>query len=153
MKHKLLLFLAVLSVTACSFEELRYEDRSTASRAFSVEEAREFFESDFSGLLTRSQDTGTQGKRFIGKLHPGEFTPLWDKAVYSESDGIAAYDVEILTDRSIIAIRAKFGPSGAKAERLNVYQKLVVRRNLKTGGMSSYVMSLIPDVGCEDRRK
>lgn len=75
-----------------------------------------------------------------------------DKAVYSESDGVAAYDVDILADRSIIAIRSKFGPNGAKAERLKVHQKLVVRRNVKTGAMASYVLSLIPDVGCDDRR-
>ena len=65
---------------------------------------------------------------------------------------MAAHDVDILADRSIIAIRSKFGPNGAKAERLKVHQKLVVRRNVKTGAMASYVLSLIPDVGCADRR-
>lgn len=152
MNHKLLLFLTVLSITGCSMQELRQEDRPDASIAFGVEEAKEFFEKDYMGLLTRSQAEGTQGKRFRGKLHPGDFTPLWDKAVYSESDGVAAYDVDILTDRSIIAIRSQFGPGGAKAQRLNVYQKLVVRRNVKNGKMASYVLSLIPDVGCDDRR-
>ncbi len=44
MKLKLLLFLAVLSITGCSLQELRPEDRPTASRAFGVEEAKEFFE-------------------------------------------------------------------------------------------------------------
>ena len=152
MKHKLLLFLAVISITGCSLQELRHEDRPAASRAFGVEEAKEFFEKDYMGLLTRSQDSGIQRKSFKGKLHPGDFTPLWDKAVYSESDGVVAYDVDILADRSIIAIRSKFGPSGAKAERLKVYQKLVVRRNVQSGKMASYVLSLIPDVGCDDRR-
>ena len=57
MKYKLLLFLIVLSITGCSLQELRHEDRPAASRAFSVEEAKEFFETDFSGLLTRSQGT------------------------------------------------------------------------------------------------
>ena len=152
MKHKLLLLLIVLSITGCSLQELRHEERPTTSRAFGVEEAKEFFEKDYMGLLTRSQDSGIQRKSFKGKLHPGDFTPLWDKAVYSESDGVAAYDVDILADRSIIAIRSKFGPSGAKAERLKVYQKLVVRRNVQSGKMASYVLSLIPDVGCDDRR-
>ena len=152
MKHKLLLFLAVLSITGCSLQELRQDGRPAASRAFGVEEAKEFFEKDYMGLLTRSQDSGRQRKSFKGKLHPGDFTPLWDKAVYSESDGVAAYDVDILADRSIVAIRSKFGPSGAKAERLKVYQKLVVRRNVQSGKMASYVLSLIPDVGCDDRR-
>ena len=152
MKHKLLLFLTILSITGCSLQELRHEDRPTTSRAFGVEEAKEFFEKDHMGLLTRSHAGETTGKKFVGKLHPGDFTPLWDKAAYSESDGVAAYDVDILADRSIIAIRSKFGPSGAKAERLKVYQKLVVRRNVQSGKMASYVLSLIPDVGCDDRR-
>ena len=152
MRRKLLLLLVVLFVTGCSLDELRHDDRSEGGRAFSVEEAKEFFEKDFVGLLTRSQAEVTTEKKFVGKLHPGDFTPLWDNAVYSESDGVAAYDVDILADRSIIAIRSKFGPSGAKAQRLKVYQKLVVRRNVKTGTMASYVLSLIPDVGCDDRR-
>ena len=65
--------------------------------------------------------------------------------------GVASYDVDILADRKVVAIRAKFGASGSRAESLDVYQKLVVRRNVKTGRMSAYVMSLIPDVGCDDR--
>ena len=88
MKHKLLLLLVVLFITGCSLDELRHDDRSEGGRAFSVEEAKEFFEKDFVGLLTRSQAEVTTEKKFVGKLHPGDFTPLWDNAVYSESDGI-----------------------------------------------------------------
>ncbi len=44
MKLKLLLFLTVLSITGCSLQELRHEDRPAASRAFGVEEAKEFYE-------------------------------------------------------------------------------------------------------------
>ena len=47
MKHKLLLFLAVLSITGCSLQELRQDGRPAASRAFGVEEAKEFFEKDY----------------------------------------------------------------------------------------------------------
>ena len=56
MKHKLLLLLAVLSITGCSLEELWHEDRSVTSMAFSVEQAREFFEKDYVDRLTKSQD-------------------------------------------------------------------------------------------------
>ena len=51
MKHKLLLLLIVLSVNGCSLEELRHEDRSAGSRAFSVEDAKAFFEQDYVKLL------------------------------------------------------------------------------------------------------
>jgi len=56
MKHKLLLLLAVLSITGCSLEELWQEERPAASRAFSVDEAQEFFEKDYVDRLTKSQD-------------------------------------------------------------------------------------------------
>ena len=59
MKYKLLLLLVVLFVTGCSLDELRHDDRSDGNRAFSVEEAKEFFEKDFVGQLTRSQAEGT----------------------------------------------------------------------------------------------
>ena len=152
MKNKLLLLLVILSVSGCALEEMRHEVRSDAGRAFSVEQAKEFFETDYADMLTRSQGDDTRAGRFRGRMYPGDFTPLWDKAEYSESDGVAAYDVDILADRKVIAIRSKFGAGGAKAERLNVYQKLVVRRDVESGKMAAYVMSLIPDIGGDDRR-
>ena len=36
MKHKLLLLLMALSITGCSLQELRHEDRPAASRAFGM---------------------------------------------------------------------------------------------------------------------
>jgi len=152
MKRCLFLFLTMLSLIGCQLDELRDDFRPSSHKAFSIEEAKEFFEKDYTEQLTRAEAAGTNERKFRSKLHSGDFTPLWDKAVYSESDGVAAYDVDILADRSIIAIRSKFGPNGAKAERLKVHQKLVVRRDVKTGAMASYVLSLIPDVGCDDRR-
>jgi len=152
MKRLLLLFPALFLLSSCSLEELRDDFRPSSHKAFSIEEAKEFFEKDYTEQLTRAEAAGMNERKFRSKLHSGDFTPLWDKAAYSESDGVAAYDVDILADRSIIAIRSKFGPNGAKAERLKVHQKLVVRRDVKTGAMASYVLSLIPDVGCDDRR-
>lgn len=138
MKYKLLLFLIALSITGCSLEELWHEGRSDAGRAFSVEQAKEFFETDYADMLTRSQGDDTRAGRFRGRMYPGDFTPLWDKAEYSESDGVAAYDVDILANRKVIAIKSKFGAGGAKAERLNVYQKLVVRQNEHSDFLKEY---------------
>lgn len=100
MKYKLLLFLIALSITGCSLEELWHEGRSDAGRAFSVEQAREFFEKDYADMLTRSQGDDTRAGRFRGRMYPGDFTPLWDKAEYSESDGAAAF---VLSPFPIIA--------------------------------------------------
>ena len=135
----------------CSLDEQRHEISPSSGRAFGVEEAKEFFEKDYVEQITRSGSDGGRSS-FRSRFHPGDFTPLWDKAVYSESDGVAAYDVAILSGRKVFAIRSKFGPSGARAEKLHVHQKLVVRRSIGSGRMSAYVLSLIPDVGCDDRR-
>ena len=147
-----MLLLIVFFVSGCSLKELRHEVQPAENRAFSVEQAKEFFESDYTSLLTKSQDDDTRTGRFRGRMYPGDFTPRWDKAEYSESEGVAAYDVDILADRKVVAIRSKFGAGGAKAEKLNVYQKLVVRRDVESGKMAAYVMSVIPDIGCRDRR-
>ena len=116
-------------LTGCALEEMRHEGRSSSGRAFSVGQAKEFLELDYVDWQTKSHADDTQRGGFKSRLHPGDFTLPWDKADYSESDGVAAYDVDILADRKVIAIRSKFGAGGAKAERLNVYQKLVIRQN------------------------
>ena len=147
MRRRILLYLTLLVLSGCRLDELHDDAVQSEGRAFSVGQAKEFFEKDFAEQLTKSV---VEDVRSV--LHPGDFTPQWDRAVYSESDGVAAYDVDILADRSIVAIRSKFGPEGARAERLPVYQKLVVRCNVRSGKMASYVLSLIPDVGCDDSR-
>ena len=151
MKLRLLLFLTMLSLVGCQLDELRDDFRPSSHKAFSIEDAKEFFEKDYVDRLTKSQGEDSRSIRFRGRLYSGDFMPLWDKAVYSESDGVAAYDVEIQADRSIFAIKSKFGPSGARAQKLKVYQKLVVRLNVESRKMAAYVMSIIPDVGCDDR--
>ena len=103
-----------------------------------MEQAKEFFEKDYVDRLTKSQGEDSRSIRFRGRLYSGDFTPLWDKAEYSESDGVAAYDVDILADKKVIAIRSKFGAGGAKAERLNVYQKLVIRQNEYSDFLKEY---------------
>ena len=149
MKRKLFILFAVCFLVGCSLEEFRQEDCSSDGLSFSLDEAREFFETDYSCRLTKSDGVHL---RPVSKLHPGDFTPLWENSVYSESGGFASYDVSMLSERKAVAIRSRFGPEGSRAEKLRVYQKLVVSRNMKTGGMSSYVLSLIPDVGCDDVR-
>ena len=96
MQRRILLYLTLLVVSGCRLDELHDDAVQSEGRAFSVGQAKEFFEKDFAAQLTKSA-----GKGFRGGLHSGVFTPLWDKAVYSEAGGVAAYDVDILADRSI----------------------------------------------------
>lgn len=54
-----------------------------------MEQAKEFFEKGYTERLTKTETGTAETGRFRGKLHPGEYTPLWDKAVYSESEGVS----------------------------------------------------------------
>jgi len=135
-KLHIILTMAFL-LSGCALEEIRGPVTKTESKAFSIEDAKEFFEKDFAVSVTKTSSDG----RKHGKLHPGDFTPMWDKAVYSEKGDYAAYDVSIITDRRIIASRGK----DTDAKTVRVYQKLVVTQDTSSGKMTAYIMSLIPD--------
>ena len=121
----------------CALEEIRGPVTKTESKAFSIEEAKEFFEKDFATALTKT----SSWSRKQGKLNTGDFTPLWDKAVYSEKGDYAAYDVSIITDRRIIASRGK----DTDAKTVRVYQKLVVTQNTSSGKMTAHIMSSVAE--------
>ena len=126
----------ILLLTGCALDELRDPVTKIESKTFSIEQAQEFFEKDYSRRITKA----LPGQK-NGKLYPGDFTPLWDKAVYSEKGGKAAYDVSIMTDRRIAATRL----TADGAQRVRVYQKLVVTQSTSSGKMTAYIMSLIPN--------
>ena len=147
MKRKLFILLAVFFLAGCSLEEFRQDVCSSDGLSFSIDDARAFFEADYSAFRTKAQ-----GNALPSRFSPGDYTPMWEDAEYSVLGSCAAYDVSILPERSLVAIRSEFGMSGARAERLRVYQKLVVMKNTASGVMGSYILSLIPDVGSDDRR-
>ena len=69
MKRKLFILLAVSFLVGCSLEEFRQEDCSSDGLSFSLDEAREFFETDYSCRLTKSDGVPLQA---VSKLHPEE---------------------------------------------------------------------------------
>ena len=146
MTRYLSIFFTLLLLTSCQLEEMWDDVKDESKETFTIEEAREFFENDYSGKVTKT--SGGQA----GGFTMGDFTPLWDKVVGTRSGRHAAYDVEIIADYRIFAIKAEFGSNGAKAERMQVTQKLVVMKNTGSGRMTSCIMTLIPDVG-QDKRK
>ena len=136
MKRLYFIISTALLLAGCTFEEFREPLPKVESKTFSIEQAKAFFENDYTGKITKSSSVKKNGK-----LHPGDFTPLWDKAVYSEKGGTAAYDVSIMTDRRIAATRL----TADGAQRVRVYQKLVVTQSTSSGKMTAYIMSLIPN--------
>ena len=148
MKSRIILMFAVLTgLCSCQVAELSSGRHGVGDVAFSIDDAREFFEADYSAFRTKAQCNALPSR-----FSPGDYTPMWEDAEYSVSGSCAAYDVAVLPERSLVAIRSEFGMNGARAERLRVYQKLVVMKNTASGVMGSYILSLIPDVGSDDRR-
>lgn len=142
MKKLLLIFIGVLLLWGCT--PLEFEPRldSPDSREFTLAEAKEFFEENYVSLQTKSS-----GKDYRSRLSPGDFTPKWNTASYSESDSRSSYDVPILSGRKLTAVRATYRGGRAYASKVRVYQKLLVVKRKDNEKMGSYILTLIPEVG------
>lgn len=146
MKNKILAIAgALLFVLGCTPTELTDTITQPKDARMSIGEAKQAFENEYSFVATKSAGTA----RFKGKLHSGDFTPVWEKARYSDNNAVSSYDVNIISDRKLSAIRAKFENGRSIAARVNVYQKLVVVKNSKKGKINSFLLYLIPEVGSD----
>ncbi len=132
-------------VISCTVQEVFGPlDTKYGSDAFSLDEAKEFFEKDYATVSTKAD---AETKKPFRRLSPGEFTPLWENAQYSIRGDIAAFDVPVIAEKRIRAIRSRFGTDGAKAKIVNAYQKLVVVKNCSNGNYGAYILTLVPDIG------
>lgn len=96
--------LAILSgCTTAQFDKHHSSDSSPEPK-LSLDEAKAAFEETYSIALT---ETGS-GNGHQNKLSPGEFTPLWDNAAYSENPKACSYDVKLITERKVYALVAEF---------------------------------------------
>ncbi len=83
--------LAILSgCTTAQFDKHHSSDSSPEPK-LSLDEAKAAFEETYSIALTKSGS----GNGHRNKLSPGEFTPLWDNAAYSENPKACSYDVKL----------------------------------------------------------
>ena len=119
---------------------------------FSMEEAKASFENQIlrtMPMASRAKKTSRR-QRFAA---PGDFTPLWEKAVASAGKKLECYDVPIENEIRYKAIQSEYRNGKATAVAVNVYQKLVVVKNRKSGKMTSYILTLIPDKDYEKKYK
>ena len=137
--------LAILSgCTTAQFDKHHSSDSSPEPK-LSLEEAKAAFEETYSIALTKSGS----GNGHRNKLSPGEFTPLWDNAAYSENPKACSYDVKLITERKVYAIVAEFRNGKSAAEKVQVHQRLVTIKNESYPRTCCYILSLIPDYGCD----
>ena len=96
MKPRIILMLAVLTVLcSCQVAELSSGRHGVGDVAFSIDEARAFFEADFSAFRTKAQVNALPSR-----FSPGDYTPVWEDAEYSVLGSCAAYDVSIRWETS-----------------------------------------------------
>lgn len=116
------------------------------SMDLTVEDARIFFEAQTERNLlgTRAGASLQQSNPF----NPGDFTPMWDKAEPSRLHERASVDIPILPSYRFRALQSGFRHGRSEVCAMNISQKLVVVKDLTTGRLGSYILTLIPDSSC-----
>ena len=111
----------------------------TEVKGFALDEAKEFFQNEAGTQTTRSQYSENQKG-----IYPGDFIPKWETATGSSKNGLACYDIPINADNSFKAVYTEDKYGKLTAQKVNVYQKLVIVKDTKSERMSQYVLTLIP---------
>lgn len=74
-------------VLGCTPTELTDTIKQPKDARMSIGEAKQAFENEYSFVATKSAGTA----RFKGELHSGDFTPVWEKARYSDNNAVSSY--------------------------------------------------------------
>lgn len=137
-----ILWVVLLMLASCTRDPANLNIRNGDSGALSVEEARLFFE-DHAGRFSQVTRSGNLKQGF--NLNPGEFAPNWEKARISQFNKLASVDVPIASDYRYRALRSRFRNGRTEIQEVDIVQKLVVVKDLKTDSLGSYILTLIPD--------
>ncbi len=79
-------------------------------------------------------------------FYTGDFIPQWNEAEYSRNPVFEGYDVDMKLPAYRYTVEREYYEDGKiKKFEVPVSQRLVVRQESKTGRMSLYILSLIPD--------
>jgi len=102
-----------------------------------VGEARAFFETQIMQSGITLDNTELQG-------FATNFTPQWEHAVISGQDYMAAVDVPIITDLTF-TVWGVDQTLKTDSFEIDLLQKLIVVKDLRTDNMGTYVVTIIPD--------
>lgn len=142
----------MVSFWACH-RNTRGDDSPQREGMLTVQDVRQLFD---------KQMIGTKSKAFDGKgcymVHPGNFTPLWKKAVITTNSVIDGADIPIDPEFEFIARFPIFGASGDTTYKVvPVKQKLIMRRPNSSRGSTEpdalFIMTLIPNPEYQKRVK
>lgn len=115
---------------------------------FSLEEAQAFFREEAEQASMQDYSLDDDSYR---TLSPGDFVPEWDAATAAVRGGLACYNVPITTTYRFKAVSVEERGVEMKASKVNVYQKLVIVKDLYTEKKSQYILTLIPTPSYEAR--
>lgn len=149
-----LLIAVMFSCVQEYYDENRDADekgRKTNSTGLTVQEGKSFFES----YLMRGEyaTRGSVENLRIAGLNPGSMSPIWQKSIKSEDRHIYSLDIVIDKKYQYIEAFSEQSESGAVTRYEEIEQKLVIVKNKKTGNMSNYIMSMLPDRSYPKQRR
>ena len=135
---------AVLFCTVqCTDEDFMTPPRQAEVEGFTLEEAKTLFREEAAKYSATSRSLEDDSRV---TLSPGDFVPEWEKATAAVQNGLACYNVPITgTTYRFKALAVEQRGNLMQASQVNVYQKLVIVKNLQTGNKSQYILTLIPD--------
>lgn len=137
--------LCVITVTLCTSnctdEDLVKSNTQTELKDFSLQEAKEYFQIQAEKNLILSRSLENKDMKTVS---PGDFVPNWDIAIGSSINGLACYDIPITPTYRFKAIYVDERNGLPSAGKVNVYQKLVIVKDVKNKKTSQYILTLIP---------
>lgn len=144
--------LCVITITLCTInctdEDLTESNTHTEIKGFSLQEAKEYFLSQAEKNLILSRSLKNKE---IKTVSPGDFIPNWDIAIGASKNGLACYDIPITPTYRFKAIYVDERNGLPSAGKVNVYQKLVIVKDVKNKKMSQYILTLIPSKSYDNR--
>ncbi len=130
----------MLVLSACADVGDRPESADQSADSELIADAKMFME-EYSAL---ELDYTLEG------LHPGAYSPVWNKAVTLESGGFEVINVPISSEATYEATMYTNPDEKDEEETYHtaIAQKLVIQREMSSGVWSCFMLSLIPDASC-----
>lgn len=132
----------LFSTVQCTDDDFMAPPRQAELEGFTLEEAKALFREEAEKYSVISRLLGDDSRV---TLSPGDFVPEWESATAAVRNGLACYNVPITgTTYRFKALSVEQRGNSMQASQVNVYQKLVIVKNLQTGNKSQYILTLIP---------
>lgn len=129
----------LLIVWSCIDDDIIKASIQVENKNFTLYEARTFFEESMkrSGL-TRSNEEMSKS------VYPQDFVPNWSEAEPSSKNNLECYDIPISTAFRYKVLYIDYDRNGGAAKVSNVYQKLIMVKDLESKSIGQYVLTLVP---------